>query len=113
MELWVGCVAGALTDSDYLAKLQAAGFEGGDIEVTRVYSAEDAKEFLAGQTAELQQLAQQVDGTFVSGFVRAVKPMAPAAAGVAAGAAPQALAAPAAAAQASPSPTSSCGPRCC
>ncbi|MBK6851777.1 MAG: arsenite methyltransferase [Burkholderiales bacterium] len=74
VELWVGCVAGALSDTDYLAKLAAAGFEGADIEVTRVYSVDDAKEFLAGQCADLQQIAQQVDGKFVSGFIRAVKP---------------------------------------
>ena len=74
VELWVGCVAGALSDTDYLAKLAAAGFEGAEIEVTRVYTVDDAKEFLAGQCADLQQIAQQVDGKFVSGFIRAVKP---------------------------------------
>ncbi|MEY2687235.1 MAG: arsenite S-adenosylmethyltransferase [Pseudomonadota bacterium] len=74
VELWVGCVAGALSDTDYLAKLAAAGFEAADIEVTRVYSVDDAREFLAGQCADLQQIAQQVDGKFVSGFIRAVKP---------------------------------------
>jgi arsenite methyltransferase len=74
MELWVGCVAGALSDDDYLAKLAAAGFEGAGIEVTRVYGVDDAKEFLAGQCADLQQVAAQVDGKFVSGFIRAVKP---------------------------------------
>ncbi len=76
MELWIGCVAGALSDSDYLAKLMAAGFEKASIEVTRVYGVEDAKEFLAAQSADLQQLAQQIDGKFVSGFVRASKPAA-------------------------------------
>jgi trans-aconitate methyltransferase len=76
MELWIGCVAGALRDSDYLAKLQAAGFEDAAIEVTRVYGVDDAKDFLATQGAELQGLAQQVDGKFVSGFVRARKPAA-------------------------------------
>jgi SAM-dependent methyltransferase len=76
MELWVGCVAGALSDQDYLSKLTAAGFEGAAIEVTRVYTVEDAKEFLAGQCADLQQVASQVDGKFVSGFIRAVKPIA-------------------------------------
>jgi ubiquinone/menaquinone biosynthesis C-methylase UbiE len=75
MELWIGCVAGALKDTEYLNKLKAAGFEAADIEVTRVYAAEDAEEFLAGQGAELQQLAQEVDGKFVSGFVRARKPL--------------------------------------
>lgn len=75
MELWVGCVAGALGDEEYLDKLRAAGFENARIEVTRVYTVADAQEFLAGQAAELQQLAQQMDGKFVSGFVRAVKPL--------------------------------------
>ena len=74
VELWVGCVAGALGDSEYLAKLAAAGFENAAIEVTRVYGVDDAQEFLAGQGADLQQLAQQVDGKFVSGFIRASKP---------------------------------------
>ncbi len=102
MELWVGCVAGALSDQDYLRKLRAAGFEGADIEVTRVYTVEDAQEFLAGQPVDLQQLAQQVDGKFVSGFVRAVKPLSP----VKPGAELQEAMAQA--------PTASCcGPRCC
>jgi arsenite methyltransferase len=76
MELWVGCVAGALSDQQYLAKLAAAGFENAQIEVTRVYNVDDARDFLAGQGAELEELARQVDGKFVSGFVRAVKPAA-------------------------------------
>jgi 2-polyprenyl-3-methyl-5-hydroxy-6-metoxy-1,4-benzoquinol methylase len=75
MELWVGCVAGALSDQDYLAKLAGVGFENVDIEITRVYSVEDARDFLAGQSADIRQLAQQVDGKFVSGFIRALKPM--------------------------------------
>ena len=102
MELWIGCVAGALRDADYLAKLQAAGFEDAAIEVTRVYSAEDAKEFLAGQPEHLQQLAREVDGRFVSGFVRARKPLSAATTAEAA--------APAAAAAAT---GCGCGPRCC
>jgi arsenite methyltransferase len=76
VELWVGCVAGALSDQDYLGKLAAAGFENADIEVTRVYSVDDAQDLLAGQSADMQQLARQVDGKFVSGFIRAVKPAA-------------------------------------
>ncbi|MBK1712663.1 arsenite methyltransferase [Rubrivivax gelatinosus] len=76
MELWAGCVAGALSDTDYLAKLAAAGFENAGIELTRIYGAEDALEFLAGQGAELQALAAEVDGKFASGFVRARKPLA-------------------------------------
>ena len=76
MELWVGCVAGALSDQDYLAKLADAGFENAEIEVTRVYSIDDARDFLAGQSTDIQQLAQQVDGKFVSCFIRALKPLA-------------------------------------
>ena len=76
VELWVGCVAGALSDKDYLAKLANAGFEKADIEVTRVYSMEDAKDFLTGQGPEIQHMAQEVDGKFVSGFIRASKPVA-------------------------------------
>jgi SAM-dependent methyltransferase len=76
VELWVGCVAGALSDQDYLSKLANAGFEGADIEVTRVYSMEDAKEFLAGQGPEVLRMAKEVDGKFVSGFIRATKPQA-------------------------------------
>jgi arsenite methyltransferase len=75
MELWIGCVAGALSDQDYLSKLATAGFEAAEIEVTRVYTVEDAKEFLAGQCEDLQRIASQVDGKFVSGFIRAVKPV--------------------------------------
>lgn len=90
VELWVGCVAGALTDTDYKAKLDAAGFEGADIEVTRIYNADDAREFLAGQGEQVQQLAQQVDGKIVSGFIRARKPLAQRASGETPAAATQA-----------------------
>lgn len=76
MELWVGCVAGALGDEEYLAKLHNAGFENASIEVTRVYHAEDAKEFLAQQGEAAIRLADEVDGKFVSGFIRATKPAA-------------------------------------
>jgi arsenite methyltransferase len=76
MALWVGCIAGVLTDDEYVSKLSAAGFEQAAIEVTRVYGADDAKGFLAGQCDNVNELAQQVDGKFVSGFVRAVKPAA-------------------------------------
>lgn len=76
VELWVGCVAGALSDREYVAKLVAAGFERPEIEVTRTYSVEDAREILTGQGADIDALANQVDGKVVSGFVRAVKPAA-------------------------------------
>jgi len=74
VELWVGCIAGALSDADYVAKLAAAGFADPTIEVTRVYSVDDAREFLSGQGIDVDAIAGQVDGKFVSAFVRAVKP---------------------------------------
>ena len=74
MNLWVGCVAGALSEQEYLAKLRAAGFEDASIEVTRVYGFEDAKEFLQGDAEALEPLAKEIEGRFVSGFVRATKP---------------------------------------
>jgi len=76
MELWVGCVAGALSEQEYITKLAAAGFEDASIEVTRVYSVEDAREFLSAQDLDVDEVAQGVDGKFISGFVRAVKPVA-------------------------------------
>jgi arsenite methyltransferase len=72
--LWVGCVAGALDESEYRNKLRAAGFDDVEIEPTRIYRVEDAREFLAGQGLDLRELAPQVDGKFMSAFVRAVKP---------------------------------------
>jgi arsenite methyltransferase len=72
--LWVGCVAGALEENDYRAKLAAAGFEKIEIEPTRVYRIEDAREFLSGQNIDVDAIALQVDGKFMSAFVRAVKP---------------------------------------
>jgi arsenite methyltransferase len=74
MELWVGCVAGAMKDSEYSEKLAKAGFEGIDIEPTRVYKIEDARAFLSGQGRDVDAIAAQVDGKFMSAFVRATKP---------------------------------------
>jgi arsenite methyltransferase len=74
--LWVGCVAGALEDNDYRNKLQQAGFENIEIEPTRVYHVEDAREFLTGQNIDVNAIAPQVDGKILSAFVRAVKPSA-------------------------------------
>jgi len=73
--LWVGCIAGALEESDYRDKLLAAGFEGVEVQPTRVYRVEDAREFLSGQGLDVDALAPQVDGKFMSAFVRAVKPI--------------------------------------
>jgi hypothetical protein len=74
MELWVGCVAGALSESEYRAKLDAAGFAGVDVEVTREYSFEDAQAFLTAEGLDPERLAREVDGRVVSAFVRAAKP---------------------------------------
>jgi arsenite methyltransferase len=74
MLLWVGCIAGALRDCDYVSKLAKAGFQRIDIEPTRVYSIEDAREFLNGQGIDVDAMASQVEGKFMSAFVRAVKP---------------------------------------
>src|SRR5208282_5320330 len=74
MLLWVGCIAGALGDYEYVAKLAKAGFEGIEIEPTRVYNIEDARTFLNGQGIEADEIAPQVEGKFMSAFVRATKP---------------------------------------
>lgn len=74
--LWVGCIAGALDENDYRSKLASAGFENIEIESTRIYSVEDAREFLSGQNIGVDTFAPQVDGKFLSAFVRAVKPIA-------------------------------------
>jgi arsenite methyltransferase len=74
---WVGCIAGALDESEYRSKLTATGFEQIDLEPTRMYRAEDAREFLAGEGIDVDALAPQVDGKFLSAFIRAVKPAAP------------------------------------
>jgi arsenite methyltransferase len=74
IELWVGCVAGALEESEYRAKLARAGFIEVSIEPTRVYRAEDAREFLAAGGIDADAIRDLVDGKFFSGFIRAVKP---------------------------------------
>src|SRR5580692_55228 len=73
---WVGCIAGALEENEYRNKLAGAGFEQIEFEPTRIYRTEDAKEFLAGQGIDVDVLAPQVDGKFMSAFIRAVKPAA-------------------------------------
>jgi SAM-dependent methyltransferase len=72
--LWVGCVAGALEETDYRSKLASVGFEQIELEPTRIYRIEDAREFLSGQNIDVDAIAPQVDGKFMSAFVRAVKP---------------------------------------
>jgi 2-polyprenyl-3-methyl-5-hydroxy-6-metoxy-1,4-benzoquinol methylase len=72
--LWVGCVAGALEENEYRTKLASAGFEQIDIEPTRIYRAEDARDFLSAEGVDVDPIASEVDGKFLSAFVRAVKP---------------------------------------
>jgi len=72
--LWAGCVAGALKDVEYIDKLTAAGFEQIDVEPTRIYRAEDARDILSAEGVDVDAIAPQVEGKFMSAFVRAVKP---------------------------------------
>lgn len=72
--LWVGCIAGALEENEYRSKLTAAGFEQIALEPTRVYRVAHAREFLASSGIDVDEIASQVDGKFMSAFVRAVKP---------------------------------------
>ena len=74
MLLWVGCIAGALQDHEYVVKLAKAGFDEIDIEPTRVYNIEDARAFLTGQGVDVDAIAPQVDCKFMSAFIRARKP---------------------------------------
>jgi arsenite methyltransferase len=86
MELWVGCIAGALEDREYESKLRGAGFQNVEVEPWRIYQVEDARAFLTESGVDVERLTPQVDGKFASAFIRATKP---------AGAAP------------------CCGPSCC
>jgi len=72
--LWVGCIAGALDETEYRSKLKAAGFEQVDLEPTRVYKVDDAREFLSSAGINVDAIASQMDEKFMSAFVRAVKP---------------------------------------
>ena len=74
MELWIGCVAGALEEREFMDLLKDTGFENASIEPTRVYKAADAAAFLAGTELNALDLALEIDGKFMSAFVRATKP---------------------------------------
>ncbi len=76
MLLWVGCIAGALEEQDYRAKLTGAGFTDVSVEPTRVYNVEDARHFLTEAGVDVDAIAPQVDGRFLSAFIRAQKPNA-------------------------------------
>jgi len=75
MLLWIGCLAGALEENEYRAKLAAAGFVDIGMEPTRIYRAEDAASFLTDKGVDVSRIAPQVDGKFMSAFVRARKPL--------------------------------------
>ena len=81
LELWVGCVAGALRDDEYVSKLQAVGFTEAAVEPWRVYKVEDARAFLADAGVDVDRIAPQIDGKIASAFVRARKPEAKACCG--------------------------------
>jgi len=74
VELWIGCVAGALEEADYRAKLQKAGFETVALEPTRIYTAEDARGALTRAGLQVEAIAPAIDGKFMSAFIRARKP---------------------------------------
>jgi SAM-dependent methyltransferase len=76
MELWVGCIAGALEDREYQAKLSAAGFEAVEVEPWRIYRVDDARALLTDSGVDVDRFAPAVDGKFASAFVRATKPTA-------------------------------------
>jgi arsenite methyltransferase len=76
VELWVGCIAGALEETEYASKLRAAGFADVEVEPWRIYKIDDARAFLAENGIDAARLAPQVDGKFASAFVRAHKPQA-------------------------------------
>src|ERR1700677_4377067 len=72
--LWVGCIAGALEENDYLRKLKRVGFVEAEVEPTRIYHVEDAREFLSDRGFNVDAIAPQMDGKFFSAFIRATKP---------------------------------------
>ena len=74
MLLWVGCIAGALEEQDYRARLAGAGFAEVDIEPTRIYNVEDARHFLTTAGVDVDAIAGEVEGKFLSAFIRATKP---------------------------------------
>jgi arsenite methyltransferase len=76
MELWVGCIAGALEETEYAARLRAAGFAEIEVEPWRVYKIDDARAFLAETGIDVDRVAAQIEGRFASAFVRARKPAA-------------------------------------
>lgn len=110
MELWVGCVAGALEEREFEALLREVGFESPSLEPTRIYEAEDARAFLAETGLDLDAFAEAIGGRFMSAFVRARKPMS---VGAAARTAGVALGTSVAGASGGTGDPACCGPDCC
>jgi ubiquinone/menaquinone biosynthesis C-methylase UbiE len=81
MELWVGCMAGALQEAEYVQKLQTAGFTSMEVQPTRVYHAEESRDFLAAAGLDPDRVAPLIEGKFISAFIRATKPAAAACCG--------------------------------
>jgi ubiquinone/menaquinone biosynthesis C-methylase UbiE len=81
MELWVGCISGALQEAEYVQKLQAAGFTSMEVQPTRVYHAEESRDFLAAAGLDPDRVAPLIEGKFISAFIRATKPAAAACCG--------------------------------
>ena len=116
MELWVGCVAGALEESEFKALLTEVGFEGADVEPTRLYRSDDARVFLTEAGVDVDAHLAEIDGRFMAAFVRATKPTGAVARAPQAGAPPRALtlaAAPTGGAAEGAAAASCCGPDCC
>jgi SAM-dependent methyltransferase len=115
MELWVGCVAGALEESEFKALLAEVGFESPDVEPTRIYKSEDARTFLEEAGIAVDEHLDAIDGKFMAAFVRATKPGSPDAPPARRPARALAVAAAAAAAAATGTTDAApcCGPECC
>ncbi len=75
MELWIGCIAGALSEEEYASKLSAAGFTGISVEPTRIYRVEEARDFLASAGIDVGAIGAEIDGKFRSAFIRAERPV--------------------------------------
>jgi hypothetical protein len=115
MELWVGCVAGALEESEFTALLAEVGFEGAAIEPTRVYRSEDARVFLEEAGIDVAANLDEIDGKFMAAFVRATKPLSAttASSGTVRAARPLTLVGAPDATSAARESAACCGPDCC
>jgi SAM-dependent methyltransferase len=113
MELWVGCIAGALEERDYAARLRKAGFEDVGLETWRVYGIDAARDFLTGAGIDVDRIAPEVEGRFASAFIRARKPMLVGTAGTAGTAGTTGTTGTKATGSEGPAVQPCCGPSCC